>query len=270
MTGDKHPKGFSLFEAIVVLTVFSVAVLLVVTIFTNASSSQRRQAVSQKALGDARQLLNTLAQQINTQRIDYNFYKGKSVYDNGEGNPTDASCVTFSYGDECNLKKPVHVLALINDQGERTRYWFDEANQDLLVCSDNPSVTPRDCKYNSENYVSVKPDSVQFTRVQFYINPVSDPGYRGSPVPCTQDEFSQSIACTCFNDPAAPASGHQASALDGCPDWTTGYCSETSYCTVPNAQPTVTTSLEIEGSGLSVGTVRVPLQFTATSRLYDR
>jgi len=266
MTGGKHPRGFSLFEAIVVLTVFSVAVLLVVTIFTNASSSQRRQAVSQKALGDARQLLNTLAQQVNTQRIDYNFYKGKSVYDNGEDVPTDASCVTFSYGDECNLKEPVNVLALINDRGERTRYWFDEANQDLLVCSDNPSVTPRDCKYNSGNYVSVTPDSVKFTRVQFYINPVSDPGYRGDIIEC-----SNSDACTCFNDSTAPESGHQASASDGCPDWTSGYCPDGGgYCAVPNAQPTVTTSLEIEGSGLSVGSVRVPMQFTATSRIYDR
>ena len=265
MIGGKHPKGFSLFEAIVVLTVFSISVLLVVTIFTNASTSQRRQAVSQKALGDARQLLNTLAQQINTQRVDYNFYKGKSLYDDGTNPVTDASCVTFTYGDECNLKNPVKVLALINDQGVRTRYWFDEANQDLLVCTDNPSVTPRDCAYNSGNYVSAKPDSVEFARVRFYINPVSDPGYRGDAEPC-----SNSDACTCFNDGAAPPSGHQASVLGGCPDWTTGYCSAANYCSVPNAQPTVTTSLEIEGSGLSVGSVRVPLQFTATSRIYDR
>ncbi|PIS41619.1 MAG: hypothetical protein COT25_02100 [Candidatus Kerfeldbacteria bacterium CG08_land_8_20_14_0_20_42_7] len=267
MIGDKHPKGFSLFETVVVLTIFSLAILLVVTIFSNASNSQRRQAISQKALGDARQLLNTLSQQVNTQRVDYNFYKGKSVYDDGGGTITDASCVTFEGDDQCNLLNPVSILALINDQGQRTRYWFDEANQDLLVCTDDPGVAPRDCKYNSGNYISVKPDSVSFTRVQFFINPIADPGYRGAAIPCSNSE-----ACTCYRDSSPSGSGHLANdpVEGGCPDWTSGYCSATNYCAVPNAQPTVTTALEIEGTGLSAGHVRVPLQFTATSRIYDR
>jgi len=269
MIGGKQPKGFTLFETVVVLAIFSVAVLLVVTIFTNASNSQRRQAISQKALGDARQLLNTLAQQINTQRIDYDFYKGRSMY-NGVDPATSDSCVTFDAPgvDDCNLKNPVDILALINSNGERTRYWYDAENKDLLVCVNNPLVAPRDCKFGSGNYISVKPDSVDFTRVQFYINPISDPGYRGTAIPCSNSE-----ACTCYRDAStrpSESSGHLANDLEGCPDWTSGFCSATNYCAVPNAQPTVTTTLEIEGTGLSAGHVRVPLQFTATSRIYDR
>jgi type II secretory pathway pseudopilin PulG len=286
MIGGKHPKGFSLFEAVVVLSVFSIAILLVVTIFTNASDSQRRQAISQKALGDARLIINTLSQEISTQRIDYDFYKGNDFF-----GVDDASCVTFfnQPADECNLQSGVHVLALESNQGEQTRYWFDETNNRLLVCKNNPLVSPRNCKYNSGNYIDITPESVSFSGVTFWINPVSDPGYRGTPLTCSaattcecvtengagRQEADTSLSCIGGGDQGTVCvSGTDCDSgvcSVGCGEWTSGYCDgATNRCKIPDAQPTVTTTIEIEGEGLSVGTVRVPIQFTSTSRIYDR
>lgn len=272
ITGDrKNPKGFTLFETVVVLAIFSIALILIITIFSNASTSQRREAVSQKALQDARQVFNALEQDIQTKRIDYNFYKGRDTYVDALNNEYRVDCSTFP-NDECDLRQPVQVLALVGDNGEKIRYWFDESTETLKICKSNPSVDARVCGImdvsipadgtTDEEYVDITPKSVAITRVNFYITPATDPGFRGQSVPCSFD-----AACACIKE--NNVLGEQlASDPAGCSEWTSGYCDVT--CQLANAQPTVTTAMQITGEGLSVGEISIPVQFTTTSRVYDR
>lgn len=276
MIGDNHPKGFTLFETVVVLAVFSLVMVMVVTIFENASQSQRKQALSQAAISDARLTLTSLTQAIKNQHIDYDFYKGKDFF---EGSP--AGCNTFPLpevgeNDPCNLEDPVPVLALSDPTGRKTRYYYDSETQKLMVCVNEPLTNPRDCKYNADpslsNYVDVTPDSLHFTVFTFYITPVSSPAFRGTPTVCGNDN-----GCICVRTDS-PSSGQWSADLEyngvpGCPDDTSGYCLDPATignCALPDTQPTVTMVVELEGEGLQAGSVRVPFQITATSRIYDR
>lgn len=280
MIGDKHPKGFTLFETVVVLAVFSLVVVMVVTIFENASRAQRQEALSQAALSDARLTITSLTQAIKNMHIDYDFYKGQDFY---EGSP--AGCNTFPVPEEggidpCNLEDPVYVLALRDSTGKKVRYWYDDENQQLLLCVHEPLVSPRNCAFAEDpalsNYVNITPSNLHFVSFNFYITPLSDPAFRG-----TLDVCGNNAACTCVRSDTAPIEGEYCtgtgadipeSCKQGCPGFTSGYCDATGtgFCVIPDAQPTVTISAIVEGEGLQVGTVRLPFQITATSRIYDR
>lgn len=260
LIGGKKRSGFTLFETVVVIGVFGVIITLVLTIFSNASASQRREAVSQKALSDARLMLNTLQQDVRGQRIDYDFYKGNDQF---PGPPTsDASCATFN-NDQCDLTQAsgVTVLALVNDLGQKTRYWFDAVSKKLKVCRNNPLIAPRNCNGSGVNYQNITPNSLTLNRFNFVITPASDPGLRASPQLC-----SSNADCTCTKTKINYALGQI------CNSWTSGYCdvSGTRNCLIPDIQPNVTASLELQSQGLAVGSVTIPMEITVTTRSYVR
>lgn len=260
LTGGNMRKGFTLFETVVVIGVFGVIITIVITIFTNASASQRREAVSQKALSDARLMLNTLQQDVRGQRIDYDFYKGNDEF---QGPPAaDASCASFTDGDQCNLLQSsgVTVLALVNDLGQKTRYWFDGTAHTLKVCRNNPIVAPRNCNGVGTNYQNITPNSLTLNRLSFVVTPASDPALRSSSQAC-----SSNADCTCTKANITPG--------NICGSWTSGYCDAGAMspkCLIPDVQPSVTASLELQSQGLAVGSVKIPMEITITTRSYVR
>lgn len=258
ITGDNKRAGFTLFETVVVIGVFSVIITIVVSIFTNASASQRREAVSQKALSDARLMLNTLQQDVRGQRIDYDFYKGNDAF---QGPPAaDASCASFS-GDQCYIEQSggVSVLALVNDLGQKTRYWFDSGSHSLKVCRNNPTVAPRNCDGTGVNYQNITPSSLTLNRLSFVITPSSDPSLRATPQSCLTD-----ADCTCTKADISPGVI--------CGSWTSGFCDAgaSQKCIIPDVQPAVTTALELQSQGLAAGSVKIPMEITVTTRSYVR
>jgi len=266
MIGGKRP-GFTLFEIVVVLGLFSLVAVVVIAIFINSSNSQRREAVSQKMLGDARLLIASLTQEIKTNRIDYDFYKGKDWF-NGT---TAADCSTFDEAgfDNCAMAYGVHVLALVSNDGQKKRYWYDGESQKLYACKNTPLLAPRNCSgtdgTGNTNFVNVTPTSVSIPALTFFIFPGSNPGiHSGDARTCVSND---NCACLQTSNPYRPQDS--TPATDACPVWTSGFCNA-GVCQIPNIQPFVTTSLELEGEGLQVGTVRIPLQMTTSTRTYER
>lgn len=62
-------------EMIIVLGIFSVAVVIVIDIFLSASMMQRKTSFMTASQGDARLVLETIAREFRDGTIDYNYYK---------------------------------------------------------------------------------------------------------------------------------------------------------------------------------------------------
>jgi hypothetical protein len=56
----------------------------------------------------------------------------------------------------------------------------------------------------------------------------------------------------------------------GCHPATSGVCDTNGFCAKPDVQGAVTITMQLEAQGLGMGNIRIPLQFSTTSRVYVR
>jgi type II secretory pathway pseudopilin PulG len=101
--------GFTLMEIILVMGIFSTAVLMVMTIITTSTKVQHRTIVSQRLTADARYTVETIARTIRSGRLDYDFHFAL---------PASASSI-----DPPVLQAPMvplHILAIVDQDGNRT------------------------------------------------------------------------------------------------------------------------------------------------------
>lgn len=125
MTGNiksiftKQPAGFTLLETITVVAIFALTVTAVLNIylifFKNASQVERQTSVT----ADARFVLQTLQQALDTASIHYDYYGGSVPL-----NPS--------------------VLMLITPQHETIGFRYDNLNQVLEICAQRPANSPCD------------------------------------------------------------------------------------------------------------------------------
>lgn len=157
MTGDewkvaevaevaKVPRGFTLMELLVVVAIFSTVTVAATDIYLIATRAQRRVVGNERIAGVARSILERIARDVRTGRIDYTAYVG--------------GVVPF----------PTPELALLDEGGGSVYYQFME---DPASCG-SPA-TP--CVFITEGPAAARlsPASVVVNELTFLVNPVVDP-----------------------------------------------------------------------------------------------
>lgn len=105
----REEKGFTLVEILMVLGIFSTALLMVVNIFVTSTRLQQRTLTAQRLSADARFTLETMARAIRSGTVDYDFYHARTPYVSTE---YEMKITDPSY--------PLHVLSVIDPDGNRT------------------------------------------------------------------------------------------------------------------------------------------------------
>lgn len=151
MTGNIRPQsGFTLLETITVIAIFSLTVVatlnLYILFFKNQLQVQRQTTVQ----ADARFVLNTMMQALDTASIDYAYYSGSVPT-----NPT--------------------VLALRTPEFESVRFRFDALNQVVEMCQHGPAHQPCD-DLNPALWAPLNDqDNAPVTGFQMWVSPSSTP-----------------------------------------------------------------------------------------------
>lgn len=170
--------GFSLMEMIIVVGIFSFAILIATSVFLLATKAQRQSSTSQKLQGDIRYAIEAMARDVKFGTIDYGCYAALG----GVGH-----CDPFGAGpiDLDTAKGKTLVLAVVDSDGNRRRYraWNSNGTLRLSVCSTSVAASdpinkcddPVGRNGNVYFWQSVTPDGVQVPAVTFYLAPFCDP-----------------------------------------------------------------------------------------------
>ncbi len=142
----KH--GFTLIEMIVSLGVFSILMGSISAIFIMASQVQRRTAISQRVLNDARYIMETIASDMRIGMVNYGAYTGGTI------------------------SSPVTELYLIDEDNTPISY-----SRSTSGCSRSSSCLIRLVGGESASLTSQK---VNADEILFYIIPASNPFGGGS------------------------------------------------------------------------------------------
>jgi len=147
-------KGFTLIEMLVVLAIFSTFVILAADLFLTINRVQRETRTSERILSESRYILETIARDVRSGRIDYKAY----------GNPVDPADAIVNPADE---------LFYISRINERIRI-----KKDTTFC---PSSLSSPCVLISRDdgatWASMTPLGVKVNDLKFVIQPEQDPFY---------------------------------------------------------------------------------------------
>ena len=155
MTGNskqKKPsnqKGFTMMEILVVLAIFSTAVLILSDIFLMTQRVQRKITIIQRAQSDARFAMEAISRETRMGTIDYEYY--------GDQVPTGA----------------VEELALIDVDENKIKFYKSEEE-----CPENiPSclIFSLDIGEGEIRWASITPKEVELIDLKFYITPKQNP-----------------------------------------------------------------------------------------------
>jgi hypothetical protein len=134
-------SGVSLVEALVAMTVFAIALGLVLGIMNNSMHQQRKVSAEQKAASYARDLIEAIAREVRMDSIDYYKHKITSI-------PADT------------LIDPIDHLYLKQSAGQPLEFKFDALTGVVKL-----------------NDVDMHYPTIKITSLLFYIRPTSDPFY---------------------------------------------------------------------------------------------
>ncbi len=144
----KNIKGFTLFEVVVALAIFSVSSIFISDAFVKSNQAQRKTAALQKVQSDARYAMEAIAREVRSGRIDYEYY----------GN---------------NVPAVSEELALI-DRDEKKFIFKKETDPGLC-----PSAESSPCLNVSidegATWVSLTPNDIKIDSLKFFISPSADP-----------------------------------------------------------------------------------------------
>lgn len=149
MINFKEQKGFTLLEMLVVSAIFVMAMTSMVSIFVQTNRAQKRLANSEKLQADTRYVVELIAREVRTNRIDYDFYNGEADRD-----LTDQELI---------------YLALRDVDDQQIIFKF-EGNKMKI------------CRYVSElincgngSYYNITPDDISVISMKFFVTPITDP-----------------------------------------------------------------------------------------------
>jgi len=141
-------------EILVVLAIFSVFMVLAIDLILTINRIQRETRMSERVLSESRFILNTIASEVRSGRIDYEAY----------GDPVDP---------EDAISNPTDELILVDYNLERVRI-----KEDINFCP-SPESTP--CLLISRDdglsWASMTPLGVRLVGIKFIITPDQDPFY---------------------------------------------------------------------------------------------
>lgn len=260
-------RGFTLLEMVVSAAIFSVVILVATSLFVTTTKSQKRVQSLTKVQGDARFILESMAQRVRLDGIDYSYY----LDPDGNGNHNDVVV----------LSAPTDTLVIRDADGLRsffrrypkptssrpTRYALGVCEQTTVGATPDPMTKCTDAAHT--NYEDITPSAISIEQFSVWIRPASDPFtapptsasdcFTGLPVqPGVQDGYDEAKGiCTC--------------SISGLASCFPGQSCTTGICLPANKQPGVTMIVTSRGGGVQTSDdVTLTFQTTVSSRTYKR
>lgn len=233
MTGN-HRSGFTLIELLLVTAVFSVAVLMSTTVYSQRQNDQRRILVRQQEVADGRYLLETMARSVRVGTINYLYY------DNAVTNPTDILTTTDQDGiTYCYKIQGSSILTTTLSTGTNcgAGTWTPISVTDMIVDEFKVFITPRSDPFRG----------LPASNADCFPTPAHPAvsGYAGNACKC--GDYTD-----CYSDQQCVPAG------------------AVNICEPALAQPMVTLVLRTHVVGAGVGSVFINMQTTVTSHVYQK
>jgi prepilin-type N-terminal cleavage/methylation domain-containing protein len=161
--------GFTLIEILMVVAIFSLAVLMSVNVFLTATRSQRDAQSQQRVQSDARFTLETMAREIRNSIPNYALY----------GDPNADTNVTDAF----NLSDPTHVLALCDSSNITCDPTLPQTIvRQVSANAANPwagggtrlEICSTDCQQTG-SWADITPTGVTVTRFEVWVTPRYSP-----------------------------------------------------------------------------------------------
>lgn len=150
-----NQQGFTLMEILVVLAIFSTAVLILSDIFLITQRVQRKVAIIQRAHSDARFAIEAISREARMGIIDYKYYKDKY-----EGQIPQGS---------------VDELALVDINENKIKFYKSKPdNENCPEGVDSCLIFSLDTS-SGERLASITPKEVELIDLQFFITPKKNP-----------------------------------------------------------------------------------------------
>lgn len=147
-------RGFTVMETVVVLAIFSIAATYSLAIFVQSNQVQKRTANIQRALSDARYVLEVMAREVRMGHIDYSYYEE-------EGISLAQSNMPLPQGDE--------ILAIRDVDNNPIRFQRAESSPD------SERYVIKLYYEVGDEWLDITPEDLNITRLDFYISPEDDP-----------------------------------------------------------------------------------------------
>lgn len=145
----KQPKGFTLVEMLVAISIFSIVIVVVADLFARSNQVRMRASINQEVQGNAQLIMGQLTDRFRSGTVDYDAYGGQIV----------------------NIQEDTFYF--IDEQGVNT---VVTTSSDLSFCPDAKSIP---CIVISEdggaNFQSLTPSGVRVPKLDFYIDPPQSP-----------------------------------------------------------------------------------------------
>ncbi|OGY53764.1 MAG: hypothetical protein A3A24_02530 [Candidatus Buchananbacteria bacterium RIFCSPLOWO2_01_FULL_46_12] len=245
-----HIAGFTLLEMLVVVSLFSILVMVITDVYLLSLRSQRQTSMREQTLSSVRYAMETIARSVRTAEINY-WYAGYPTGNSTNPNP---------------LATPEDELALI-DQNGRSIVYHKSAAGALQADIDG------------QVYNLTDVNNIDVVNLDFYIGPSLNPFYEER---CNQnigpDGCSPtSLGCTVDNPTDANLSGFcrctensQCLKTHRC-DFTASEILDQGLCLPFNEQPRVTIVMGFTSKSPAASDQNlIFLQTTISSRVYKR
>ncbi len=226
----KSRQGLTLMESIVSMSIFVVVVTIATTIFLIANTSEQRTRSGSELQNVAQQIMETLARDIRSQTIDYEYYLGQD-------------------GDMLTVSQEVLVLRDLSGKQLRYRYNSTEKSVESCACTGFLCNDVNDCV----EWQPLTSDKVNVSNLDFYIAPASDPFLKPTKASHCRDENFDDTVGLCKSD-------CWAEMIEA-----GGYC----YNPNAQPKVTVVLQMDNGESDVSKFT-DISLQTSITSRVYER
>lgn len=148
-----HCNGFTLLEMVVAVSIFSIAVLVLMQIFLATAKSQQKSSAILRVQAEARYAMEVISRQIRSGYLDYDYYAGPLVLVDSDSNGISDAVANLALRD------------LNNDQ-----IIFSRSNENCPVDVDN-------CiKMNFAGVIqNLSGKGLEIENLEFYISPITDP-----------------------------------------------------------------------------------------------
>lgn len=232
-------------EMVVVLAVFSTAILVAVDVYFAAIRAERFAGVGASLQRDARSVLETMVRDVRLGRVDYDYYS-YPIFDGYGGNSA------------IDLSQPTNILAVRDADNNQVFYRTDGKN--IIACV-NSIENVQYCD-TANKWVVVNPDEIEVTNLQFIISPSSDPAWVPTSVTdCpNQADYKDIGVCSCQSD--LDCHDDQSCVPAGAPG--------EKICAPPDKQPIVTILFSMKGTDKDATESTLTIQTTTTSRTLVR
>jgi len=260
---NRDRRGFTLLEILVSASLFSIVMLTATGLFVATTRSQKKVQSLSKVQGDARFVVETLAQAVRIDGIDYTTMTEMPAQLSSNG-------VKLVTRDSLGTRSFFRVF-VSGTLGGSPRNVIGVCTRTVTEDTSNPTKCVPSGPASTTGYANVTPTDINVTALNVFVSPGSDPFL---PAPdATSDCAAAAGADTGFDDATGTCKCTGINVATACfPDQT---CSSSSTaigaCRNANSQPRAT--IVISSNGGSQNTAEqtsVTFQTTISSRVYER